>query len=416
MDVVNRRPRTLQRAIPYVAIAALLAIVISAAYRWWSFRGVEAAFPISDLVIDQVRRESLADEVHAAGIIAPERAQIVASGTDGIVSELFVRPGSRVELGSTLARLLNPSLQANVETARSELAVAQANLQSLTAEAEASKLDKDSIYQAALSDSGETELVAKSNDLLYSKGLISRLADTLGRYTAQQSHVQAEIKRRQVYVDSVEYSEKIAAARAQIEQLSDALRTAEAGVAAGDIKAASDGVIQTVDVRTGQHVKLGDEIATIDQLSDLKAVLQVDETDMRGVSVGEPAVVEVGGLKQRAVVERIAPAAQDGSVSVDARFISLTGTARPDENVDGTIFRSHASNVLTVAQPVNSQSHSIMYLYKLSADRDSAARTRVRLGFGSSDRVEVLEGLRAGDLVVVSDTTPFQGAPTVVLR
>ena len=57
-----------------------------------------------------------------------------------------------------------------------------------------------------------------------------------------------------------------------------------------------------------------------------------------------------------------------------------------------------------------------MQLYRVDARTNVARLARVKLGRGSSDRIEVLSGLDAGDTVIVSDTSAYNGAPTLRLR
>jgi multidrug efflux pump subunit AcrA (membrane-fusion protein) len=174
--------------------------------------------------------------------------------------------------------------------------------------------------------------------------------------------------------------------------------------------------VQSVAVDPGQRVESGTELARIADDRDLKAVLQVAESDMRGVVPGlATRIVASDGSSIAARVARIAPAAANGTVAVDVSLDRLPPGARADQSVDGTIVIDRIPNVLSVARPVAANGDNLVALYRLDRDGTHAYRTEVRLGNGSDERARVLSGLAAGDRVIVSDTTAYD-APTLRIQ
>jgi HlyD family secretion protein len=88
--------------------------------------------------------------------------------------------------------------------------------------------------------------------------------------------------------------------------------------------------------------------------------------------------------------------------------------ARPDLNVDGTIDLQTLHDVLSIARPAGAADDSTIGLYRI--DGSQARLVQVRLGVGSTDRIEVLDGITAGDVVIVSDTSAYGGAPLLRLH
>jgi multidrug efflux pump subunit AcrA (membrane-fusion protein) len=100
---------------------------------------------------------------------------------------------------------------------------------------------------------------------------------------------------------------------------------------------------------------------------------------------------------------RIDPAAVNGTVTVD---VSLEGTApgmRPDLSVDGTIDLERMTNVLYVERPAFGQEHSTVGMFKVEADNTHASRTQVKFGRSSPTVIEIVDGLKEGDQVILSD-------------
>jgi HlyD family secretion protein len=105
-------------------------------------------------------------------------------------------------------------------------------------------------------------------------------------------------------------------------------------------------------------------------------------------------------------VSRIDPAVQNGTVTVDVRLEGeLPQGARPDLSVDGTIELERLNDVVYVGRPVFGQPQSTITLFRVEPDGKEAGRVQVKLGRSSVNTIEVVEGLRVGDQVILSDMT-----------
>jgi HlyD family secretion protein len=101
-------------------------------------------------------------------------------------------------------------------------------------------------------------------------------------------------------------------------------------------------------------------------------------------------------------------------VTVD---VSLDGemppAARADLAVDGTIEIERLTNVMYVGRPAYGQPESTVGLFKLEPGTKNAVRTNVKLGRGSVNQIEIIQGLQPGDKVIISDMTQFDNVNKV---
>jgi multidrug efflux pump subunit AcrA (membrane-fusion protein) len=88
----------------------------------------------------------------------------------------------------------------------------------------------------------------------------------------------------------------------------------------------------------------------------------------------------------------------------------------PDLSVDGTIRIETLSNVVHTGRPAFGGANGQVGLFKLTPDGDAAIRVPVRLGRTSVNTVEILDGLRVGDRVILSDMTPYAAADRVRIK
>jgi HlyD family secretion protein len=155
----------------------------------------------------------------------------------------------------------------------------------------------------------------------------------------------------------------------------------------------------------------------------LKAVLHIPETRASDIAIGQPASVDTRSGIVAGKVVRIDDTPTHGAITV---YLSLTGAlphdARPGLSVDGIVELGRLEDVVHVGMPAFGQENSTITIFKVSPGCDvtqnscEAVRQRVRLGRGSTNTIEILEGLKPGDQVVLSDMSAYDGRDRVRLN
>ncbi|HKA20140.1 MAG TPA: HlyD family efflux transporter periplasmic adaptor subunit, partial [Blastocatellia bacterium] len=180
------------------------------------------------------------------------------------------------------------------------------------------------------------------------------------------------------------------------------------------VRAGIDGELQTIAVQVGQQVTLGQELARVANPRRLKAEIKIAETQAKDVQLGQTVSIDTRSGIIPGKVIRIDPSVQNGTRTVDASLEGeLPKGAVPDLSVDGTIELEKLENILYVNRPVHGQEHSTIGLFKLDPDGSGASQIQVKLGRGSVTTIEILDGLKEGDVVILSDTSQFDSSPRI---
>jgi len=176
-------------------------------------------------------------------------------------------------------------------------------------------------------------------------------------------------------------------------------------------------------VEEGQKVPAGTALGKVAQPSHLKAELKIAETQVKDIAPGQPAVIDTrlaGGGSNGLIdgkVSRIDPSILNGTVTVD---VALSGKlplgARPDLSVDGTIQLEKLDDVVFVGRPVFGQENSTARLFKIDPDGKYANAVKVTFGRSSVNTIEVKEGLRVGDRVILSDMSAYDAYDRIRLN
>jgi HlyD family secretion protein len=417
MDVARAKPRRIPRGVALALGGVVLAIgaVVALISLTRSTSGV--AVDRASVVTDTVKLGTLSRSIPASGALAPQQIHIVAAAQPGTVESVFVKPGAYVTVQTPIARLSNPDLDAAIVAARSSVDVAEADLVSAEQQAKAAALAQRSAYASAQAQAEMDQTNLSVDAQLHRQGYIADYTYRIAAIKATQSNAQFGLAHSQIGVDAAEQDAKIAAAQAELVQAQAQLRAKETEADALVVRAHTAGIVQSVAVDPGARVDAGIELARVADQHDLKAVLQVPEGQVHSVNIGMPVLVNTGNGTVTGDVARIAPSAQDGSVAVDVSFAgALPAGARPDLNVDGTIELQTLRGVLSIARPTEAADNTTVSLYKVNPRTSLARQAQVRLGVGSTDRIEVLGGLAAGDEVIVSDTSAYGDAPLLRLH
>ncbi len=209
---------------------------------------------------------------------------------------------------------------------------------------------------------------------------------------------------------------QLAAQRARVEQLRALVELKQKQLGSLHVRAGIAGVLQQMPVEVGQQVTAGANLARVVQPSRLKAELKIAETQAKDLLHGQPASIDTRNGVVLGHVIRIDPAVQEGTVTVNVALDGpLPKGARPDLSVEGTIEIEHLEDVLYVGRPAFGQSDSVVSLFKLVNGGKNAVRAQVSLGRSSVNTIEVRDGLKEGDEVILSDMSRWDAFDRVRL-
>ena len=402
-EIAQRRRR---RQIVFGAAAVLLIIVTSVALA-----RLKPAAPTVEggtLWIDSVKRGTMLRNVRGVGILVPDEIRWITALTEARVERLLVQPGAPVTPDTVLLELSNPQTQQAALTADLDLKTALAQYEVLKAELARELLAQRAAAAAVSAEAAQAAMDAAADEQMAKNGFIPSIQ-------LQRSKLRADTaaERKLMEEERLLNTEKTLAVRLEMQQSEvqrrqtmAALRRAEAtGLT---VRAGVNGVLQEVPVEIGQRIAPGTNLARVVDPTRLKAQLQIAETQVRDIVIGQKAEVDTRNGVTRGRVTRIDPAARNGTVTVDVAFEGvLPRGARPDMSVDGTIELERLDNVLYVGRPAFGQDQTRVSLFKLTADRSSAVLAPVELGRSSVNAIEVVRGLDVGDCVVLSDMSAW---------
>ena len=408
MDVARPdlvRKKKLRHGLYSVAALTLIAVVTVGVSR------LEPAAPRVDrdtVYLDTVQRGPMVRQVRGTGTLVPERIRWIPAATDGAVERIVIRPGARVTPETVIVELSNPELEQTALEARLNLEAAEARFENRRVEVERDILNQRATLATIEAQLKTARLQADADEQLFAQGLVSSLELQQSQAAVEEYDTRFRIEQERLRMATDTVEAQLAVERSEVDRLRTLHELRRRQVEDLRVRAGMPGVLQQVPLEEGQRVTTGTNLARVGDPTVLKAELRIAETQAKDVQIGQTAEVDTRNGVIAGRVTRIDPAVENGTVTVDVALAgALPRGARPDLTVDGTIELERMEDVLFVGRPVFGQEESVVSLFRLEADGSHAGRTRVGLGRASVNTIEVLEGLRPGDRVVLSDMSAW---------
>jgi len=254
--------------------------------------------------IETVTRRDLVATVTGTGWVRPRRAVDVQSDIMGRIIELLVEEGDTVKQGQVLLRIDPTQYEALAAQARAAVSGAQAGV----AEARASWLLAKSAAERA-------------------RAIYERDSTLVSPQALEEAETQLTVR-----------TELLAAANHNLDRARAGLREAEDRLAKTTIRAPIDGVVTRVEVEEGETAIVGmmnnpgSLLLTISDLSVMEAVVQVDETDVPELELGDSVTLEIDAFPRRTFTGRVTEIGHSAIISAETRLAA--GAAGQNQSVD----------------------------------------------------------------------------------
>jgi HlyD family secretion protein len=402
--MMSRSSKRLVVVLVTIALALAIGITVARNQRYLAFTGSK---PIDLSRIVAVERGLMVRSVVATGKIEPISKIEIKSKANGIIKALYADVDGIVSEGVVLAELDKELLLAQVRGAQANLLAARAALAGADAQLRKNRVE------------------AEGPDVEFAKRALARAESLfaqrlLAQAALDDAHNAVEVaeNHRHAAESQLAVSEaKVAEAQAQVAQAMAAADHAREDLANATIRAPIRATVLTRDVEVGSPVSsilnLGANATLVMTLGDVSQVFvrgKIDEADIGHVRIGQTARITVETFRDKIFtgnVTRISPMGmeKDSVTSFEVRVsIGNPGNElKPNMTANAEIvLEEHPNSLLIPEAAVAYDAQKNAFVEILAPDaRSGRQRMRVKLGIGNGTRVQVLDGLKEGDRIIL---------------
>lgn len=344
-----------------------------------TLQGRSSGVPVE---VEPVARGAIRSTISVSGIIQPAALVKVSASAMGRIIDIPVSEGGRVEVGDVLARIDPVKALAAVRRGEAELASAESDVQ---------------VAKANRDQSGEK---------------VARLEQLAARDLVSTEELQSA--RNQARIHEAQY----VSALARVRQTQASLDAAREDVAQTTITAPIAGTIIEMAVKTGEMVSgstygPGTLLMTLADVSAMQMHATVDETDIPMITADQIVDIQVDAVPDLILSGRVlsvghTPTARDAAQEhapvtfpVEIAVPQSSPRLRTGMSAQGRIVTDERRNVLCVPLQAVRDTTDGESVYCMR--QGVARRQRVTTGLSDAHRVEILNGLHEGDVIIVGD-------------
>jgi HlyD family secretion protein len=417
VDIARPEMKRRKRIRRYAYIGGTLLLVVVATAALSRLKPAAPTVDRSTIWTDTVKRGPMLRDVRGLGTLVPETVWVIPAVTEGRVEKRYLLPGTPVKTGTVILDLSNPQLEQEALDAQYQLKGAQASYEQTKAQLQNQLMDKRTQAAAVSSQYRTEEMQSDSFERLGKLGLKADIDVKTAEVQTEELAKQNELAQQEVETFANSITAQLAVQQANVDEKRALYELKKSQVEQLHVRAGVDGILQELDVDVGQQVAQGTPLAKVSQPSQLKAALQIAETQAKDIQIGQKASIDTHNGIIPGHVMRIDPSVVNGTRTVDVKLDGpLPPGAVPDLSVEGTVEIERLADVLYVGRPVHGDADSTVGLFKVVDDGSEAVRIPVEIGSESVNTVEVRKGLNAGDSVILSDMSAWDNYDRVELK
>ena len=357
------------------------------------------------------------DYISVNGTVEPIKTIYLDAVESGRVEEIYIEEGSMVKKGDVILRLSNTNLlleisgnEANVERAINDLKSARINLENQKISSENTILQLRFMIK-------KLERNFTSNEELYKDKHISKEEYEYSKEQLELAEEQLTLQKQKYIQDSIYMATNIASSQASIDRMQNNLSLVRQRLENLKIKAPVDGELALLNPEVGEVVNYGTRIGTINILDSYKMRVEIDEHYIARISKGLTGEFEFAGGTYSLVISKIYPEVRNGSFAVDMQFTSkIPSQIRIGQTARIRLELGESQDALLLPKGGFYQSTGGQWVYVVNDATGVAVKRNIRIGRQNPKYYEVLEGLEAGEKVIVSNYDNFGNIDKLILK
>jgi HlyD family secretion protein len=393
-----------------LALAAIVAAVILLR------GGLSTDLKRSEIRVAMVEVGSIENTLTASGELLPEFEQVITSPITAVLQQVYLNEGSPVKIGDKILELDKEFTKLDFEKQRDQLELKKNGVVKMGLD-----LDKSS-YDLKINDSIKAfKINALQADVENAKRLFKAGGGTREAIEQAENNLKiAQLEKRQLENDirsrqaGTQASIRETEITASIQEKE--LRMFERKLQQANIVATRSGVLTFVNKNLGVKVGEGEILARIADLGSFKVQGTISDNYAQQVRVGMPISIKLNDTIVRATLTNIAPSVSNNILMFDATLDHKANAAfRPKMKVEVFLITDSRPKTLRVANGTAFKAGTNQTVFVLRTD-GKAERRNIKIGLTSFDFVEITEGVKNGESVIISDLSAYKNVDVIEIK
>ena len=413
--VIPKKTGIQKKHFGYLAIGIAMVVLIYMAF----FADRTSTYKVEKdkLIIETITEDQFNDYITVPGTVEPITIIFLDAQEGGRVEEKLIEEGSMVKKGDIILRLSNPDLHLNILDSEAQLAEKENFLRNTQINMEQQRLQIKRDLVTLKYDIERKERNYQQNVILMKDDLISREEFIRSKEDVDMARQSKELALERQKQDSVFYAANINTMTINLDNMRKNLQLVRDRAENLNVRAPVDGQLGLLTPEIGQSIQRGANMGQINVLTSYKVTAQIDEHYIDRVKTQLDATLDRQGNKFNLTVRRVYPEVRNGTFEIDMIFKDTM----PDNIRTGQTYYTSlqlGQPKVSVLVPIGGffQETGGQWIFVLDPTESFATRRNISIGRKNPKYYEVLEGLKAGEKVIVSGYETFGKNEKLILK
>ncbi|MDX9905161.1 MAG: HlyD family efflux transporter periplasmic adaptor subunit [Bacteroidales bacterium] len=413
--IIEKKKWTVKKILQYTAI------LVFAIFLIYIFllrdRSSRLTIDKTQITTDKVALSNFQEFIPVDGIVLPKTTIYIDAVLGGTVETKYVEDGAEVKEGDMILKLSNANMQLSYMDQETRMYDAINNLQNSRIALEQNKYIRQREITNLLYQIDQVTTEFERAKKLYNEGVytLKEYEDAKRDFdfSSKQLNISLELQR----LDSISAEDQKRQIAASVDRMKTNLSLLQSNMERLLVLAPADGVLSSFNVEIGETRSAGERLGQIDIMDGYKMRANIDERYVSRVVPGQEAELDFGGKTYQLYVYKIYTGVTGGAFQVDMMFRDeVPGNIKRGQTIQMRLQFSTPTEALILKRGGFFQQTGGNWVYVVDPSGKYAVKRNIKLGRQNTRFYEVLEGLEAGEEVIVSSYDSFGEKDKLVMK
>lgn len=370
------------------------------------------------ITIEEVKDDLFRDYITVIGTVAPIQTVFLDATESGSrVEEIVRKEGSWVNKGDVIVRFSNTNLILDISNNEANVSRTTNELRSTRLQMESQTLTTKSQLLQLTFELKERERTFRNNKVLYEQNHISREEYERSKEAYDLNIQRISLFRQSWIQDSIFRLTQISTLEEDANRLQKNLAIVRKRLESLEFRAPVTGELASLNLEVGQVIGMGTRMGTIHVLDSYKLNVEIDEHYISRIVRNLYGECEFSGKKFKAVISKIFPEVRGGRFTVEMVFTdSIPPSIRIGQTSRINLELGESQKATLLARGGFYQSTGGQWVFVVDPTGDFAVKRNIRINRQNPRYYEVVEGLNAGEKVIISSYDNFGDVEKLILK
>lgn len=363
------------------------------------------------------KKDVFKDYISTLGTVFPIRTIYIDAMEGGRIEEIFLEEGSMVKKNDVILILSNPNLNLSIMNSEAELAEKTNHLRNTRVVMEQDKLNLKSAILEIKYKLKQLKRAFFKNKVFFEENFISEEEFLISKENYEYALEKRKLLKEREKQDSLFRMVQVSQLEFSLKRMRENLNLVRKKLDNLEVKAMVDGQIGLLNAEIGEAKSKGQRLGLIHVLTKHKIQAKIDEHYISRVKKGLKAQFEFNNKNYNLLVKKIYPEVRDGQFEIDMEFTDdIPKDIRTGQNFRTKLELGESKKAIIIKKGSFFQSTGGNWVYVIDVKTKTARKKQIKLGRQNPNYYEVIEGLSAGEQIIISSYNHFNEADKLIIK